>query len=173
MMTQAVKLKSAGLLAVALAILGSGVSLCTAQDGQSALGDLKIEGEDIERLVLRRNDGHTETLENPDKTVKLPEGQYLLQDVRLKGGYARRTVASGRNRVTISEDTTASLTVGAPLKQTVSVRRQGSILQLSYGLSGVDGNTYASTIVGSRNRPPTFTIYKGDRKIATGEFEFG
>ncbi len=170
MLAQTAKFRSASSLAAVLVLFGSGVWLCKAQDGKPAMGELRLEGEYIERLALRRNDGHTEILNNPDETVELPVGQYLVQDVRLKGGFTRQTIQKS-NRVTISEDETALLRVGAPLKQTISVRRRGSILELTYGLFGADGNTYA--LSANRNKRPTFTIYKGDREIAAGEFEFG
>ncbi|MEA3225956.1 MAG: hypothetical protein U9Q07_08390 [Planctomycetota bacterium] len=164
--------KSVGSLAAVLLLFGSGARLCNAKDGKSTLGKLRLDGEYIERLVLRRNDGHTEVLNDPEETVKLPAGQYLLQDVRLKGGYTRQTIrAPHSNRITISKDKPALLKVGGPLKQTVSVRRRGSILELTYGLFGADGNTYA--IASNRNKRPTFAIYKGHRKIVTGKFEFG
>lgn len=169
--SQTGKSKSARLLGVVLVLLGSGMCLCKAKDGESALGELKLEGQHVERLVLRRSDGHTETLNDPDETVKLPIGQYLVKDVRLKGGYTRQTLLGSQNKVTISESATASLKVGVPLKQTVAVKRRGSILELSYSLLGADGNTYA--VAGDRSKPPAFTIYKGSREIATGKFEFG
>ncbi len=168
MFAQTARLQSVSSFVTILLFLGSGACLCKAQE--PALGELKLEGKYIERLVLSRNDGHREVFSDPKETVKLPVGQYLLQDVRLKGGYARRGI-SDRNRVTISEEKMAVLRVGAPLKQTVSVRRRGRMLELSYGLYGVGGATY--TAVRNANKRPTFTIYKGDRKIATGEFEFG
>lgn len=171
-MTQILKFKTACSLAAVLVLLGSGVCLCKAQDRKSTLGELKIEGKYIERLVLSRNDGHREVLNNPGETVKLPVGQYLLQEVRLKGGYTRQsTRAPQSNRVTISKDNPASLIVGGPLKQTISVRRQGRILELAYSLVGVGGETYAA--VRNARKRPAFVVYKGDREIGAGEFEFG
>ncbi len=171
-MTQILKFKTACSLAAVLVLLGSGMCLCKAQDRKSTLGELKIEGKYIERLVLSRNDGHREVLNNPGETVKLPVGQYLLQDVRLKGGYTRQsTRAPHSNRITISEDYPTSIKVGGPLKQTVSVRRQGRTLELAYSLAGVGGGTYAA--VKTAGKGPAFVVYKGDREIGTGEFEFG
>ncbi len=172
MMTQTARFTAASSVAGVLALFCSGVCFCEAQDRKSALGELKLEGEHIERLLLTRNDGHREILNNPDETVKLPVGQYLLQDVRLKGGYTRQTTRGPRSdRVTISKDNPASLRVGGPLKQTVSVRRQGRTLELAYSLVGVGGETYAA--VRNAGKRPAFVVYKGDREIGAGEFEFG
>lgn len=157
-------------LAAVLLLLGSGVCRAESQDQKPVRGELKIEGKYIERLVLGRNDGHTEVLNDPEDTLRLPVGQYLLQDVRLKGGYSRRTMPHA-HRIAVSEDEPAVLKVGGPLKQTISVQRQGRILEMTYGLVGVGGETYAA--VRNANKRPAFTIYKGDRKISSGKFEFG
>jgi hypothetical protein len=60
--------------------------------------------------------------------------------------------------------------VGAPLKQTVKTQRQGRILVLNYELLGIGGEIYTDS---NRNKPPTFTVYKGDKEIASDKFEFG
>jgi len=151
--------------------LGIGVCLCDAQEDDrqgSALGELKLQGKYIERLVLRRKDGHTERFDQPAETIKLPAGEYLL-DAHLKGGYSYRLMSLGR-RVTIAEDKTVVLKVGAPLKQTVKAQRQGSVLVLNYELIGIGGEIYTDS---NRNKPPTFTVYKGDKEIASDKFEFG
>lgn len=144
------------------------VSVCTSRE----LGELHLKGKQIERLVLRRKDGSTQRLDHPSETVRLPVGEYRLQDVRLKGGYNysnRRT--SRYNWVTVTEDKPAAFTVGAPLKQTVTIERQGPILVLSYELKGGSGETY--NVVSNKSKRPTFTVFKGAKEVATGMFEFG
>jgi len=91
-----------------------------------------------------------------------------LQEAHLKNGYSCRTM--GRDRVMVAEDKPAVLKVGAPLKQTVKAQRRGRILALNYELLGVGGEMYVSA---NRTKPPTFTVYKGDKEIASGKFEFG
>lgn len=54
--------------------LGTGICLCEAQEANkqgSALGELKLQGKYIERLVLWRKDGHTERFDQPADTIKL------------------------------------------------------------------------------------------------------
>lgn len=168
---QIIKLRFMSLLIAILLFLGIGICLCEAQEADkqsSALGELKLEGKYIERLVLRRKDGHIERFEQPAETIKLPVGEYLL-DAYLKGGYSCR-FPSGDSSVTVSEDKPVVLKFGAPLKQTVKAQRRGRILVLNYELLGAGGESYASP---DRSTPPTFTIYKGDKKIASDKFEFG
>ena len=153
----------------------TGVCLCQAQDTNkqdSAMGELKLEGKYIERLVLRREDNNErEEFRRPQQIINLPTGKYGLQEVRLVDGYSCR---SSRTRsgdwITIAEDKQAVLKLGAPLRQTVKVQRQGTVLVLNFELLGGGGEKYTSS---DRSKPPTFTIYKGDKEIASDKFEFG
>lgn len=154
------------LLVIALAFWTAGVSF-----GQE-LGELRLEGKHIERLVLRRKDGHTEQFIRPAKTIQLPVGVYRLQQVSLdESNFSGLLMEiSSVDWITISEDKPAILKVGAPLNQIIEVTRQGSILVLDYKLLGVGGEVYVDS---SRRVRPRFTIYEKDKKIATSEFEFG
>jgi len=95
-----------------------------------------------------------------------------LQEAGLKAGYTCRIITrfSGSDWVRVAEDKPAVLKVGAPLEQTVKVKRQGRILMLDYELVGAGGEKYTSP---DRSKPPTFTVYKGDKEIASDKFEFG
>ena len=138
----------------------------------SVQGELKLEGKYIERLVLDRiGGGGREKIDQPKEVIKLQAGQYRLLEVRLTGRYTCHSwqIRDGR-MVTVSEDKPELLKVGAPLKQIVKAKRQGSLLVLDYELQGVGGETYTS---GDRSKPPKFTVYKGDKEIASGQFEFG
>lgn len=169
---QITKFRLIGLLnIIILLFLGTGICLCDAQEAEkqgSALGELKLEGKYIDRLVLRRKDGRTERFNRPEETIKLPAGEYRLLEAHLKGGYTFRSLS--RDWVTVDEDKPAVLKVGAPLKQTVKAQRQGRILTLNYELLGVGGEIYTGR---DRSKPPTFTVYKGDKEIASDKFEFG
>lgn len=172
------QMRVAGLVAVIILNLGFGPgSLCakeTATPSQHGtnLGELKLQGKHIERLVLRRKDGGTEKFDKPAETIKLAIGKYRLQEVRLQGGYSCgiTTPISDADWVTVAEDKPAVLKVGAPLKQGVRVERWGRFLVLNYELLGVGGEKYTQA---DRNKPPTFTVYKAGKEIASGKFEFG
>ena len=68
--------------------------------------------------------------------------------------------------------TTAVLKAGGPLNNTVTASRQGQDLVLNYHLAGAGGETY-QLAKQDTSKPPAFAIYKGDKKIASGDFEFG
>ena len=169
---QNTKFRLANLLITILLLWITGVCLCQAQEANkqpSTMGELKIEGKYIERLVLRPKNGRTQRMEHPAETIKLPVGEYSLMEIHLIDGYSCRLLSSDR-KVTVVEDKPAVLTFGAPLTQTVKVKRQGTVLVLSYELLGGGGEIYTSS---DRSKPPTFTIYKGDKEIASDKFEFG
>lgn len=152
----------------------AGICLCQAQEANkqnSAVGELKLEGKYIERLVLQSRDGKRERFDKPGESITLPAGEYRLLETHLKGGYicsSSRTPTG--DWVTIAEDKSAVLKVGAPLKQIVKAQRRGKFLALNYELLGVGGEMYTSA---NRSKPPIFTVYKGDKEIASGKFEFG
>jgi len=142
-----------------------------AQEQKQALGKLKIEGEHIERLVLRREDGREERFDKPRETIQLPEGKYHLLESHLDGGYVCFQGAGPQSKwITIAENEPAELKVGAPLKQTIEVKRQGKILNLDYRLLGIGGEAYT---MADRSNPPGFKVYKGDKEIASGRFTYG
>ncbi len=65
---QIAKFRFFSLFITILLFLGIGVCLCETQaagEQNSALGELKLEGKYIERLVLRRKDGRPERFDRP------------------------------------------------------------------------------------------------------------
>ena len=123
---------------------------------------------------VAKKDGHTETFTTPNEELneilKLPVGEYRLQDIRLRSGYTCNNLQSPTiNWITVTENEPVTLKAGAPLKQMVKIERQGPVLKLKYNLFGVGGETYAIT----RAARPAFTVFKGDKKLADGDFEFG
>jgi hypothetical protein len=154
---------------IASVFWNSGVSCCLA--GQQASGELKLEGEHVERLVLWRMDGHTERFDRPGEVVELPVGQYQLHEAHLDGGYDCLQGGGAQNKwITIAENTPAVLKVGTPLKQILEVKRQGRTLALNYKLLGIGGEAYTRA---DRNNPPDFTVYKGEQEIASGQLSYG
>jgi hypothetical protein len=72
----------------------------------------------------------------------------------------------------VNDKTPAVLNVGGPLTNSVIASRHGQDLRLDYRLVGTGGETYQLANQ-DRSKPPEFAIYKGDKKIASGKFEFG
>ncbi len=168
------KMKFVDLLIIALLLLRVRASPCQAQEPNqpdSAQSELRLEGKDVERLVLRRKDGHTERFDKPREVVRLPVGQYHLLESHLSSGY---TCFQGPGPTvqwtTVTEEEPALLKVGTPLRQVLDVKRHGRELVLDYKLLGVGGESYTTS---NRSNPPTFAIYKGDKQIASGQFKFG
>jgi hypothetical protein len=155
-----------------------GLCLCDAQKAygeKPAQGELKIEGKYIKQLTLEREDGNKVTFDQPGESIKIAAGKYRLQEVHLEGGYTYQEWMVPRpelkqNWIEVGEDKPAVLKVGAPLKQILTAKREGRALELDYKLSGIGGENYAGP---DSSKPPRFDIYKGNRKIASGEFEYG
>ncbi|MBW7989903.1 MAG: hypothetical protein FVQ84_07800 [Planctomycetes bacterium] len=174
-LAQTLKFKLVNILIAIPLLWITAVCLSQAQETNKqdpAMGKLKIEGKSIVRLILRREDNNErEEFRRPDQIITLPTGKYCLQEVHLEGGYIcyasrgpKRLIAS------VTSDEPATLKIGAPLKQAVKVNRQGCHLVMNYELLGVGGEQYTG---GNTGEPPTFTVYKGDKEIASDKFEFG
>jgi hypothetical protein len=144
--------------------------------GQSApLGELKITGKFIQRLVLPGGP-YLVVLDQPAASVQVPTGSYNQPDIRLGQNGAEAFCQSGQSqlgrRISVNDKTPAVLNVGGPLTNSVTASRHGQDLRLFYRLVGAGGETYQLANE-NRSHPPEFAIYKGDRKIASGKFEFG
>jgi hypothetical protein len=153
-----------GILLIAAAGVGS------AQQADGGKGELRIEGTNISRLVLAGKDNVPQEWSNLSGSVSLPVGIYGVQRIELQGGYS--TYSPGDlTKVTISADKPTVLKAGGPLRQTVRIERRGSALVLNYELIGIGDERYMSA-----NRsltPPSFTVYRGDKAVASGRFEYG
>ena len=135
----------------------------------SALGELRLEGEGIERIVLQAGD-KSRTIEQPGQSIMLEPGVYSVSEVHLKGGFTHYNFREPQiTPVQVGPGAPAVIKVGGVLRQTVKVQRRGQLLVMDYQLTGAGGEWYR---VGGGLRPG-FTIYKGDKKIASGKFEFG
>jgi hypothetical protein len=158
--------------AAVLLLLHLGINLSEARDQSSVLGELKLEGKSIVRLILRREgDNERETFRRPEQIIKLPTGEYSVQEVHLDGGYICYASRGPKlHLISVTSDEPTTLKIGAPLKQTVKVNRQGRLLVMNYELLGVGGEQYTG---GNSGEPPTFAVYKGDKEIASDKFEFG
>lgn len=156
---------------IASVFWNSGASCCLAQRQEKALGELKLEGEHVERFVLQGKDSHTERIDQPGESIELPVGQYRLLESHLDGGYDCFQGAGPQSKwITIAENAPAVLKIGAPLNQTLTVKRQGKVLTLDYKLIGIGGEAYTSA---ERSNPPSLTVYRGDQEIASGQFSYG
>jgi hypothetical protein len=169
-LVQTSKSKPVSLFLSILVLLNTGICLSQVQEEGPATGELKLEGKHIQKLVFQYKGRKTENFDNPGESIKLPAGEYQLREVHLEGGYVSRLrIAPGKWK-TVDKDKPTVLKVGAPLKQTVRAKRRTNLLVLNYELLGVGGGHYVRA---QRDKPPQFAIYSGDKKIASGKFEFG
>ena len=81
---------------------------------------------------------------------------------------ALRTPAGGQET---PQDGAMIVKSGGPPLPTVTVEHKGRLLVLTYGPPSAGGGLMSNA--GPRDEPPGFTIYKGQRKIASGQFEYG
>jgi hypothetical protein len=172
---QSGKFRVANQLITIMLLLMIAVCLCQAQetnDQDPTTGEIKLGGKSIIRLILRREDNNEkEEFRRPEQTIKLPTGKYSLHEVHLEGGYiCYASRGPKRHLVSVTSDETATLKIGAPLEQTVKVNRQGRNLAMNYELLGVGGEKYTG---GNSGEPPIFTVYRGDKEIASDKFEYG
>jgi hypothetical protein len=139
----------------------------------SRAGTLHLAGNGIEFLVLQQDTGRERVLERPDADVVLPEGRYRIQQIILAGGRTCRPgELPGDRWLTVEPNTPATLSLGAPLRQVIAVKRRGSVLDLAYELIGQGGEHYSIDRAEGR-RAPAFAVYRGDHQVASGDFEFG
>lgn len=148
------------------------IGLSRAEAQKTPMGTLKLAGKSITSLKLQcAEDGQIEEFRRPEGSIELPLGEYRVQEVQLEGGYTYdASMGSGRLQDPVVVGQQETLTVGAPLKQTINIERQGRVLTMSYALLGAGGEQYTG---GDRSNPPRFIIYRGDKEIASGQFEFG
>lgn len=149
----------------------------TSTESQPVMGELKIDGKQIQRLILQQTrpggGPGVAILDVPGSTVMVPAGQYDRPVVFLDAGSSCGTLrAWGSKRVSIKPNATATLKIGAPLSSTVRIKREAGSLRLGYELLGVGGEQYTVPSRANRNAP-TFAIYKGLKRIASGSFEYG
>ncbi|MCP4257449.1 MAG: hypothetical protein GY774_07960 [Planctomycetes bacterium] len=172
---QSAKFKLVNLLIAITFLWMTAVCPCQAQEADKqdpTIGEIKLEGKSINRLILQREDNNEkEEFRRPEQTIKLPAGKYRLHEAHLEGGYVcYASRDSKRIMANVTSDEPAILKIGAPLKQIIKVNRQGRNLVMNYELLGVGGEKYTG---GNSGEKPTFTIYKKDKEIASGKFEYG
>jgi len=149
---------------------------------EAVLGELKLPGQFIERLVLAGQQSKkpfTVALDRPGAVAQIPEGSYYQCEARLEQGGAaayyerdRYYGASPKAVVTIKPAAPALLAVGGPLTNSVTVKRKGKSLSLNYSLLGMGGAAY-QLVDQNRSDPPRFTILQAGKKVGSGKFAYG
>jgi hypothetical protein len=143
------------------------------------MGEVRIEGQFVTELVLIRLRADGSMGEQMQlaaaASVRLPAGEYFLRSVRLGKYHKSRSpgaIGGGDMRISVSPAKPATLKVGGPLRHKLEVEQSGNSLELTYHLLGVGGEEYLY-INDRDDTAPRFAVCKGDKVIATGQFEFG
>ncbi len=141
----------------------------------SLMGQLKLEGKFIRRLVLEAGSSLV-LLDSPEATISIPAGNYHWSSIFLDGGEAGLFQADLNRRrsddISVSKGESTVLKIGGLLCNSVKIQRTGKVLTLEYELLGIDGYNYTS-LRGRVENPPTFAVYNKGKEIAGGKFEYG
>lgn len=146
-------------------------------DGQTALAvsftpvvedlmEIAFEGQFVSRIMLVDDNSEQGLMDWPPSTMHIPRGTYKLYRVDLLDSFTGYMY----NRHT-NVDGSMPLRTGGPVKQVVTANRRGNALGLDYALLGTDSIKYVPNQ--TYGNPIRFTIYRGDRKVGAGEFEYG
>jgi len=136
------------------------------------LGNLRVTGECLYRLVLEGLDGHTvAVLDAPGAVTKAPAGAYRVRAVWLRKGEAEGYSRSDK-AVVVGERGTTSLVAGGPLQNSLTLSRWGKFLFLRHRIAGADGSEYR-LLRRDRDHPPEWAAYRNGQTTATGKFAFG
>ena len=164
---------------------------------QTALGELRLTGTSIQRLVLT-GEPYVVVLDRPPASVKVPTGRYHPYRVWLQQDKTRAYFNFGlpqNGKANLLEEVTGAklpvlslpppeqaivvevqrpgvLAVGGPLTNSVAATRRGRELMFSYRLIGAGGGEYR-VWQGTNRMSPQFTVCKSGKKIGAGQFEFG
>lgn len=141
---------------------------------QVPLGKVKIEGKFVKCLVVH-NDTTLVVLDSPVGESAFPLGKFYYEHLVIEGENSEKfkvTNFHGNNGFSVNADEATMLKAGGALINSVSVQRNGSLLTLGYKLVDANGNEYGS-LDGRRDNPPGFVVYKGDKQVGSGTFEYG
>ncbi len=135
------------------------------------LGELRVTGAFLHRLILKEDKGLVAILDQPEGTQRIPAGNYALEEIWLRQGDTEATRFKA-GRITVDPARPASLTAGGPLTNSVQLADQGYNLSLRYELLGADGSTYHFPRP-DYEHPPEFAIFHGTNRLAADKFRYG
>lgn len=138
---------------------------------ETELGQLELAGLYVHRLVLENAPHRAAFFHVPARIIRLPVGTYTDVGVFLKNGNSEATAAFDE-KVVVTAGATNVLAVGGPLTNSAKVTQAGRVLRMDYKIVGCGGKPY-ELVHSGRLKEPEFTIFKGDKRIASGKFQFG
>ncbi len=139
-------------------------------------GTLTIEGYGITRLNLSGwLDGAAvaAVYNRPGNTVTAPAVTFNRETILIDGGDLGHFAGRLIKYLTIPPNGNATLTAGCPLNNNANIFPIGPYLMFDYYLTGAGGERYRHSMAPNVSNAPSFTIYRKDRKIASGSFSPG
>jgi len=149
------------------------------------LGELRLTGQHLERLVLRGTNNVLPLRKNnvllfrPEATVKVPTGTYRYEDCRVwlrKGRTYGLGVRYSRDPLRVTCQEAAAVDTGGPLTNWAFAIRHGGCLVFEHAIFGGGGWDYQ--VLHERAgipelAPASFTVYRGSKTIKQGAFGRG
>ncbi len=135
-------------------------------------GQLKVDAKGCRGIVLRE-DRRIVLLSGQEGTLSVPAGRYRVDNCLLEPGpdqWRFPEFVECAQGVSVQPGQTASLRLGPPLHNAIAVTRDRNLLRLKYRLTGAGGELYECD---DFTHPPSFCVYKGSIKIASGPFGGG
>jgi hypothetical protein len=135
----------------------------------TALGRMEIAGGHDGKMAFMLGTAAFIAFPGGQSSFQAPIGTYKLAQVEMPGGW-RLDRARGQT-LTVREGEATQVPVGGPLREVVSVTRSGNALLLGYSVMGAGDMEYSRPA--DHMNPPRFAVYRGDRRVGGGAFEYG
>lgn len=152
---------------------GSPCYLLELTPARPQLGELRLSGRNLYRLILQQPGGYTAILDTPGSAKKIPAGTYQTAEVWLRYG-AAEAFYDGPLPLTVGADTSVSLPIGGPLTNLVVAERSGDNVVLRYQLVGAGHRALTYRLsTEDRANPPGWTIFSAGKQVSSGKFAYG
>lgn len=133
-------------------------------------GEIVINGH-ADYLLLEAHDKNESTIvifDPPPSSAMIPCGRYTSY----RWGFGKSMfTANLKNKIDVVPESPQIISVGGPLNNSVTAKRRFDSLDISYCLKDISGQILDQRTI--TNKPPTFVVLKGDKKIGSGTFEYG
>jgi len=131
---------------------------------KTAAAELLLEGQPVEKLTLTNAQGQSREIIHPGRSLFLPPGEYRIREICVHwDANAPPQTDRDVSGLTLVPSGSCRLSVGSSRTPLLTAKHRGNLLMLNFN-PRPDGED-------SHNA--RFTIYQGDRKVASGAFEYG
>ncbi|MCP4643955.1 MAG: hypothetical protein GY851_26165 [bacterium] len=133
---------------------------------------LTIAGTSIAQLVLR-GQSWAVVADSPGETLQVPVDTYSSQRIHTDADEVYgEALAEVNQSLNVAAGAQVTLNAGGPIGPSVTEMRSGNTLTLTPIVRGIGGEVYA--FADDFTPPlPAFGVYRGDKQIFAGKFEYG